>query len=349
MSRIPEVLLRAIHEAAEWNQRLKAGDLDDVQRREYCIWLQSPLHQIEMGRVCLIDALLQLAPLRNEPVWRPDNVIDFESYAPMTRPRVKEPPPPKRKQRLGWKLAAGAVAAGLAIGFVVVVVGRSADPVVPEAVIVTTIGAWDKKLMDDGSVIYAGPNSELTFHSDGQQRSVTFVRGEAFFDVAPDPTHPFVVTTDFGSVRVLGTEFLVAYKGNSVVITVREGKVGVTPKQAPDAMQPAVTLVANQQVVMSSVGLRGPVAVDAEREVMWVRNWYEPHGEMVCEIIQQLNQRHDVEIVVDDPQVCRMRISSLSFRPSEPEDFVQKVNRIYAEYPYREGVAGGTVLRLQQR
>jgi hypothetical protein len=56
-----------------------------------------------------------------------------------------------------------------------------------------------------------------------------------------------------------------------------------------------------------------------------------------------------VEIVVDDPQVCRMRISSLSFRPSEPEDFVQKVNQIYAEYPNREGVADGTVLRLQRR
>lgn len=347
MSRIPEALLRAIHEAAEWNQRLKAGDLDDAQRRDYCLWMRSPLHQIEMGRVCLLDALLHLAPLRNEPAWRPDNVIDFESYAPMTRLRVKEPPPPKRKSRLGWKVAAGAVAAGLAIGFVVV--GKSVDPVSPEVVIVTTNGAWDKKLMDDGSVIYAGPGSELTYQKDGQQRSVTFVRGEAFFDVAPDPTHPFVVTTEHGNVRVLGTEFLVAHKGNSVVITVREGKVGVTPRRAPDSMQPTATLVANQQVVMSSVSVRGPVVVDAEREVMWVRNWYEPHGEMVCEIIQQLNQRHDVEIVVDDPQVCRMRISSLSFRPSEPEDFVQKVNRIYAEYPYREGVAGGTVLRLQQR
>jgi transmembrane sensor len=347
MSRTPEALLRAIHEAAEWNQRLKAGDLDDRQRREYCLWMRSPLHQLEMGRVCLIDAMLHLAPLRNEPLWRPDNVIDFESYAPMTRPRVKNPPPPKRKQHRGWKLAACAAVAALAMVFVVV--GKSVDPVPPDAAIVTTIGAWDKKLMDDGSVIYAGPESELTFHRDDRQRTVTFVRGEAYFDVAPDATHPFVVTTDFGSVRVLGTEFLVAYKGDSVVITVREGKVGVMPGRASDAMQPAATLGANQQVVMSTAGVRGPVVVDAGREVMWVRNWYEPHGEMVCEIVQQLNQRHDVEIVVDDQQVCRMRISSLSFRPSEPEDFVQKVNQIYAGYPYREGVAGGTVLRLQQR
>lgn len=346
MSRMPEALIRAVHEAAEWNQRLKAGDLDDAQLRDYCQWMQIPLHQIEMGRVCLIDTLLHQAPLRNEPSWRPDNVIDFESYSPMIRPRVKEPPPPERKPSSGWKLAAGAVAAGLVIGFVFL--GQATDPVAHDEVIVTTIGAWDKKLMNDGSVLYAGPETELAFHMNGQQRTVTFERGEAFFDVAADPVHPFVVTTDFGSVRVLGTEFLVAYKGNSVVITVREGKVGVTPLRAPDAMQPTATLSANQQIVMSSAGVLGPVAVDAEREVMWVRNWYEPHGEMVCEIIQHLNQRHEVEIVVDDPQVCRMRVSSLSFRPSEPEDFVRKVNQIYAEYPYREGVAGGTVLRLQR-
>jgi len=349
MSRIPEGLLRVIHEAAEWNQRLKAGDLDDAQRREYCRWMQIPLHQAEMGRTCLIDTLLHQVPLRNEPAERPDNVIDFESYAPMTRPRVKEPPPPKRKSRLGVKLVAGAVAAGVVIGFGFVIAGKAVNPVAPNAVIVTAIGAWDKKLMDDGSVLYAGPETELKFHQDGELRTVSFTRGEAFFDVAPDPTHPFVVTTDYGSVRVLGTEFLVAYKGDSVVITVREGKVGVTPRTVSDTVQPTATLVANQQVVMSSVGIRGPVVVDAERESMWVRNWYESHGEMVCEIIQQLNQRHEVEIVVDDPQVCRMRISPLSFRPSEPEDFVQRVNQIYAEYPNREGVAGGTVLRLQRR
>jgi transmembrane sensor len=270
MSRTPEALMRAIQEAAEWNQRLEAGDLDDVQRREYSLWMQTPLHQAEMGRVCLIDTLLHQAPLSNEPASRPDNVIDFESYAPMTRPRVKQPPPPERKSRLGLKWVAGAVAAGLVIGFVMV--GKTVQPVAARQTIVTTVGAWDKKLMDDGSVLYAGPQTELTFHRDGRQRTVVFARGEAFFDVASDPAHPFVVTTDFGSVRVLGTEFLVAYKGDSVVITVREGKVGVTPLRAPDSMQPTATLVANQQVVMSSAGVRGPVAVDAERESMWVRN-----------------------------------------------------------------------------
>lgn len=339
---MPDALMRVIHEAAEWNQRLKAGDLDDAQRREYLQWMQIPLHQTEMGRVCLIDALLHQAPLRIEPVWRPDNIIDFESYAPVTRPRALEPRAPKRKLRLGLKLTAAAAAAVLTIGLFVF--DKVAQPVAHREVIVTTLGAWDKKLMEDGSVLYLGPETELTFVMDGKQRVVTLTRGEAFFDVAADPTQPFVVTTDFGTVRVLGTEFLAAYQGDSVVVTVREGKVGIIPKGASDPLQVTTTLVANQQVVMTSVGVQGAVAVDAEREMKWVRNWYEPHGEMICEVIQQLNQRHELEIVVDDPQVCRMRITSLSFMPSDPGDFVEKVNLIYAEYRYRKGNA----LRLRR-
>lgn len=347
MSRTSEPPMQAIHEAAEWNQRLKTGDLDDAQRREYGQWMRISRNQLELGRMCLLDTLLHQVPLKNEPASLPDNVIDFESYAPMTRPRIQAPPPPPEpKRRIGLKLMA-AVAAGLVIG--IVIVGRTLNPVERDEVIVTKVGAWDKKLMDDGSVLYAGPDTELTFHMDARQRTVTFTRGEAYFDVAPDPTHPFVVATEFGTVRVLGTEFLTAYRGESVVVTVNEGRVGVTHKGAPDAVQPTTTLVANQQVVLSPAGVRGPIAVDAAREVKWVRNWYEPHGEMVCEIVQQLNQRHDVEVVVDDPQVCRMRINSLSFKPSEPEDFVEKVNHIYAGYPYREGTASGAALRLQRR
>ena len=60
-------------------------------------------------------------------------------------------------RHLGW--------AGLAIGLVMI--DKAVAPAAPEAVIVTTVGAWDKKLMDDGSVIYAGPRTELAFHRDG--------------------------------------------------------------------------------------------------------------------------------------------------------------------------------------
>lgn len=344
---MPEALTRAIYEAAEWNQRLKAGDLDDAQRHEYRQWMQTPLHRAEMSRMCLIDALLHRAPLRKEPAGRPDNVIDFESYAPRTRLRERERRAPERKPRRGLKLVAGAAAAGLAIGFVIV--GKAVYPIAQSAAIVTALGAWDRTLMDDGSVFDVGPASELTFHPDGNQRTVTFSRGEVFFDVAAEPTRPFIVTTDFGTIRVLGTEFLVAYDRDSVVVTVREGKVGVTPRGAADAVQPTHTLIANQQVVMSSEGVSGPVAVDAEREVKWARNWYEPHGETVCEIVQHLNRRHDVEIAIADRQVCRMRVNSLTFRPSEPEVFVAKVNQIYAEYPHRNGSADGGVLRLRRR
>jgi transmembrane sensor len=347
MSRMSEQLMQAIREAAEWNQRLKAGGLDEAQRRECKQWMETSLHQEELGQMCLIDVLLRQAQIKLEsPGRRPDNVIDFESYFPQLRPRTHDQVMPERRRRFGSKLKAAAAVVCLGLG--VVIAGRAVSPVEESEVIATRVGAWDKKLTADGSVIYAGPVTDLTFRMDGKRRAVTFSRGEAFFDVAKDPAQPFVVITPHGTIRVVGTEFSVAYKGDSVVVTVVEGRVAVMPKRPDGSVQPTIALAANQQVVMSLSSVRGPATVDAERKVKWIRNWYEPHGEMVCEIIQQLNQRHDVEVVVDDAQVCRARMSSLRFKPSEPEDFVEKINRMYAEYPYRAGNPG-SVLRLEHR
>jgi ferric-dicitrate binding protein FerR (iron transport regulator) len=108
-----------------------------------------------------------------------------------------------------------------------------------------------------------------------------------------------------------------------------------------------MALGANQQAVMSSGGVTQSVEVNAEREIKWIRNWYEYDGERVGDIIAQLNRRHDVKVVVDDPQVLRLRLTSLSFKPSEPKQFVSKVNRWYADYP-RKTSARGVAVHLQR-
>ena len=57
--------------------------------------------------------------------------------------------------------------------------------------------------------------------------------GEAYFEVAPDAEHPFIVKTDGMNIRVLGTSFNVcAYREGQTQATLVEGKVKVwTGKQ----------------------------------------------------------------------------------------------------------------------
>ncbi len=56
--------------------------------------------------------------------------------------------------------------------------------------------------MDDAESLLRYPTSFI-----GEKREV-FLEGEAFFEVAKDAKHPFIVHTNRHSVEVLGTSFI---------------------------------------------------------------------------------------------------------------------------------------------
>jgi hypothetical protein len=87
--------------------------------------------------------------------------------------------------------------------------------------------------------------------------------------------------------------------------------------------------------------------VDADHELMWLRNWYEYEGERVGDIVAQLNLLNEAQVIVDDPRVLRLRVNLLSFRPSQPEDFVRKINLWYVDYPGKTS-PHANALRLQR-
>ena len=62
--------------------------------------------------------------------------------------------------------------------------------------------------LSDGTKVWLNSDSELRFPITfvGDRRSVE-IEGEAYFDVAPDKEHPFIVKTSHTSIRVTGTSF----------------------------------------------------------------------------------------------------------------------------------------------
>jgi ferric-dicitrate binding protein FerR (iron transport regulator) len=79
----------------------------------------------------------------------------------------------------------------------------------------------------DGSQITLNKNSEVRYPVafTAASRQVK-LRGEAFFDVTPDKTRPFVITCDEVSVKVLGTSFQVSDRAVSkITVQVRTGTV----------------------------------------------------------------------------------------------------------------------------
>jgi transmembrane sensor len=335
-----------IKQAVEWHQRLREGELDQAARREFTRWLEaSPAHFQELAQICALDVLLQGPMKKGVPRSQASNVINFDSYASVSRPR----PQPRQMTSATMRFPARkfAMAASVVLAALAMVLSSFVQT---DQVIVTNQGRWDKQLLEDGTVVYAGPRTKLSFHFNDQTRAVTLVRGEALFEVAKEPGRPFIVTTDAGTVQAVGTEFATADLGDTVIVTVAEGKVVVTPTAIrDDGMQPMTPVAAGQQVVLSPTGTSAPVAVDTDRELKWIRDWYEYDGERVSDIVAQLNLRHDVQVIVDDPQVARLRMNSLSFKPSQPEDFVSKINRWYEDFPDKTGGrSAAKVLHLER-
>lgn len=79
----------------------------------------------------------------------------------------------------------------------------------------------------DNSKIALYHNSTISYPKsfDGKSREVHLATGEAFFQITPDNQKPFIVHTDVGDIKVVGTAFNVVVADGRLKVSVNEGKV----------------------------------------------------------------------------------------------------------------------------
>ncbi|MCB0704847.1 MAG: FecR domain-containing protein, partial [Saprospiraceae bacterium] len=96
------------------------------------------------------------------------------------------------------------------------------------ATVYTGSGEQEQVVLSDGSSVRLGENSMIrypeTFKGDTRQVELN---GMAFFEVQPDPQHPFQIQANLGQIEVLGTSFLVrSYPAEQVEeVLVKTGRV----------------------------------------------------------------------------------------------------------------------------
>jgi transmembrane sensor len=122
----------------------------------------------------------------------------------------------------------------------------------------TKVGERKETMLADSSVVWLNTDTELLTALSSRQRSVRLVRGEAYFEVAKDPTRPFVVSAGDRTITAVGTAFSVVNRGDEIRVTVVEGTVEV-------ARRPEAVAVKRQKPRTSSPG--PPEAVEAPRRV----------------------------------------------------------------------------------
>ncbi len=92
--------------------------------------------------------------------------------------------------------------------------------------IITADTATKQVKLDDGSTIWLRKGATIEYaNSYGKQDRNLNLTGEAFFEVAPDTSLPFIIAAANSQVRVVGTSFLVNTNNNQVELVVKTGKV----------------------------------------------------------------------------------------------------------------------------
>ena len=116
-----------------------------------------------------------------------------------------------------------------------------------------------------------------------------------------------------GEVRVLGTQFEVREQGDGAQVTVRSGRVAVTPVQGEVARE----LTANQQLTYAA-GRAGQIeAVDSDSRLAWRQGWLSYQQVPLADVLEDLRRYYPGRIVLLDDTLGQ-RLVSASIPANQP-------------------------------
>lgn len=156
----------------------------------------------------------------------------------------------------------------------------------------------------DQSQVTLDAGSAITVDFAQGERRVRLLRGAAFFQV----THtgePFMVTAAGGEVRVLGTQFEVREQGDGAQVTVRSGRVAVTPGQGAAARE----LTANQQLAYVDGHAGSTVSVDSESRLAWRQGWLNYYQVPLAQVVEDLGRYYPGRILLLEGELGQRKVS----------------------------------------
>jgi transmembrane sensor len=161
-------------------------------------------------------------------------------------------------------------------------------------------GEWQIQL-PDGSTVWLNAASSIQYplNIGTAKQRVVKLNGEAYFEVAKDKAHPFIVETDKQSVEVLGTHFNInSYKDEIVTkTTLLEGSVRVSQKNTNESE----ILKPGEQSILSVSGI-DVKGVDVDEAIAWKNGYFMFNNERQESILRKLARWYNIEVEYADPE-----------------------------------------------
>ncbi|MDP4208682.1 MAG: DUF4974 domain-containing protein [Bacteroidota bacterium] len=203
--------------------------------------------------------------------------------------------------------------------------------------IVVPKGQRSQLVLSDGTKIWINAGSKLKFplRFNGKIREV-WLQGEAYFEVAKNPSKPFFVRTHDLNIKVWGTEFNVkSYEDEGITeTTLVKGLVSIQKKDAKGVAAKEVFLKPNHKAIYvndesvlhpsekkklrqqlsepiysQEIQLSEPIKTDPD--VSWIDGKLVFENETFENIMQKIERKYDVRIVLLNEQLKNARFTGV--------------------------------------
>lgn len=271
-------------EALAFIVRLHSGEAQPAVLAAFTAWRQlSPDHEA--------------AAREAEQLWGDTSQVHRDSRSGLIRPGPGRRTGLSRRALLGGVAGLGAAGAG----------GAWLAARGPRSDIATGTGEVRTVTLTDRTRVTLNARSALALDLSAARRQVRLLEGQAYFEVAADPSRPFEVAAGAARLRALGTAFDVdANRGDgSLAVSVVEHAVRIA---AADER----TLKAGERIRIDPHGRLGPVTLQpAEVTLAWRAGLYIAQDRPLADIVAALRPYHSGWILARGAGLDTLRVNAV--------------------------------------
>lgn len=266
-----------LDQALLWCVRLQDGDVSQAEREAFEQWLE--------------------ADPANPPAWQ--RALQVWDNAGPAAAAFAESPPALAVSRAsrpwrGWAVAATVL---LALGLWNLSPAIWAD----YRTAVAQTATWQ---LADGSSIQLAPDTALDVRFTEGERRIHLYKGEAWFQVAANPSRPFVVEANDGSVRALGTAFDVKIEAQQVRVAVTEHAVRVEQRgQQVDVQE-------GQMLSFDRSGIGQPQATHLNQQLAWRQQRLAFKDAPLAQVVEGLQRYSSSRLLITDSALEGLKVTA---------------------------------------
>lgn len=178
--------------------------------------------------------------------------------------------------------------------------------------------------LPDGSTVTMNANTTLSYlkYFRGNSRNVTLT-GEAFFEVTPDKSRPFIIQANEAAIKVVGTSFNVDTKGSPSTVEVYVS-AGIVEVYKPESKRNSVFLHPGEMGTVSKNIINSKKASN-ENAIAWKTGRMDFRDIPLSEAVDMLNKMYKANIILKASGLASIRMVGEYRYPEEPLDTILRV------------------------